>query len=190
MATTLVLNADFSPMSVAPLSTLDWREAILKIYLDQVDVVEEYENWWVHSPSTSMKVPSVVVSRTYQKTSRSVKFNKLNICIRDDYTCQYCLQVFDFKSLTMEHVIPKSRGGKTHWTNICCACGRCNSHKGNRLHMKPHREPYHPAMGEISVKIKRMPIVISHTTWIPYIGWNPKLITVREPRENLTTTVK
>lgn len=183
MSSVLILNADYSPLSVAPLSTINWKEAVKLVWLDQADVLEHYPDWYVHSPSTTIQVPAVLVSRIYVKTSRQVKFNKTNLCIRDEHTCQYCMKKFDTKNLTMEHVIPRSAGGKTNWTNIACACGPCNTAKGNKSHIKPVREPYKPTMGEILTKVKKHPIVIPHPSWIPYIGWPPKLITVRkDPR--------
>lgn len=183
--TTLCLNADFSPMAVAPLSTINWREAVKLMYLDQIDVIEWYEDWFVHSPSVTLQVPSVIVSKTYVKTSRSIKFNKTNLCIRDDYRCQYCAQEFDTKQLTMDHVLPKSLGGKTNFTNIVMACTRCNTLKGHKTTMKPLKEPVKPTMGDIVTKARRMPIVIPNENWIPYLGWQPKLITVRKPSMNI-----
>lgn len=183
MSSVLILNADYSPLSVCPLSTISWKEAVKLVWLDQADVLEYYVDWYVHSPSTTIQVPAVLVSRTYVKTSRSVKFNKTNLCIRDEHTCQYCMKKLDTKSLTMEHVVPRSAGGKTSWINIVCACGPCNTTKGSKMHIKPVREPYKPTIGEILTKVKKHPIVIPHQSWIPYIGWPPKLITVRkDPR--------
>lgn len=185
MTSTLILNADYSPLGVAPLSTLSWRDAIKQVWLNQVIVLEYHDGWYVHSPSVTLQVPSVVVSRTYVKTSRSVKFNKTNICIRDDYTCQYCLKKFDTKQLTMEHVVPRSMGGKTTWGNISLACSPCNTRKGNRMDMRPHKAPYKPSIGEILTKAKNMPIVVPSETWLPYIGWPPKLVTVKSPNFNV-----
>jgi 5-methylcytosine-specific restriction endonuclease McrA len=181
MSTTLVLNADYSPLGVAPLSTLNWKDSIKLVYLDQVDVIENHEHWFVHSPSVTMQVPSVVVSKTFVKSSRTVKFNKQNLCIRDDHTCQYCAQRFDLKNLTMEHVTPRCFGGKTNWTNVAMACSRCNTRKGHRTDVRPIREPYKPTIGEIISKVKKTPVTIPNSNWIPYIGWTPSLVVVRPP---------
>lgn len=185
MSSVLILNADYSPLGVAPLSTISWKEAVKLVWLDQVDVLEYYPDWYVHSPSTTFQVPSVIVSRTYVKTSRGVKFNKSNLCIRDDHTCQYCMKKFDTKSLTMEHVTPRSHGGKTTWTNIVMACSPCNTRKGNQRHMKPVREAYKPTIGEILTKVKKQPIQIPHESWLPYIGWPPKLVSVKKSNNYL-----
>jgi 5-methylcytosine-specific restriction endonuclease McrA len=185
MNSVLILNADYSPLQVAPLSTLNWKEAIKLVWLDQVEVLEYYDDWFVHSPSVTLQVPSVVVTKNYVKTSRGVKFNKTNLCIRDEYTCQYCQKKFETKSLTMEHVTPRSHGGKTNWSNIVMACEPCNTKKGNRLQMRPVKEPVKPSIGEILTKAKKMHIIIPDVKWIPYIGWPPRLVTVKNPQANL-----
>lgn len=181
----LILNADYSPMGISPLQTLSWRDAIRLSYLDQIEIIEYYNDWFVHSPSVTLQVPSVVVNKNYVKTSRSVKFNKYNLCVRDSWTCQYCKKQLDSKTLTMDHVLPKCLGGKTTWTNIVMACHKCNTQKGHKTTMKPAVEPYKPTIGEIGNKVKHTPIVIPNENWIPYIGWPPKLITVKEPNKNL-----
>ena len=181
----MILNGDYTPLGVAPLSTLHWKEAVKLVYLDQVDVLEYYDDWFVHSPSTTVQVPSVLVSRTYVKTSRSVKFNKTNLCIRDEFTCQYCQKRLDQRLLTMEHVHPRCRGGKTTWGNIVCACSGCNTAKGNRTDWKPIREPYKPSYGELLVKVKRMPLTIPDEKWAPYLGWQPHLVQVKKLPHNI-----
>jgi 5-methylcytosine-specific restriction endonuclease McrA len=177
MSDVLILNADFSPLTAAPLSTLSWKDAVKLVWLKDVKVLEYYEDWYVHSPSLTMQVPSIVVSSIYVKTSRGVKFNKTNLAIRDEFTCQYCMQKFDKNSLTMEHVIPRSRGGKTSWDNIVCACSKCNTAKGNRL-IKPAKQPNRPTFGEILTKAKQMPLVVPDHSWIYYVGWPQHLVTV------------
>lgn len=181
--TALFLNADYNPLSVTPLSTLTWKEAVKLIYTDQVEVLEYYDDWFVHSPSVTIQVPSVVVSKTYVRSSRSVKFNKTNLCIRDEFTCQYCAKPFPKGQLTMDHVVPRMKGGKTTFTNIVMACVSCNTAKGHRDKMKPRKDPVRPGMGELIAKARRMPITIPNANWIPYIGWNPKLVTVSLHRD-------
>lgn len=187
--TVLFLNADYNPLSVAPLSTLNWKEAVKLMYLSQVDVLEYYPDWFVHSPSMTMQVPSVVVSKVYVKSSRSVKFNKTNLCIRDEYTCQYCARQFGKNQLTMDHVLPRMKGGKTTFNNIVLACQSCNTAKGHKDKMKPRKMPERPSMAEIVGKARRMPIVIPHENWIPYIGWNPKLITVSQNHQESESNI-
>lgn len=180
----LILNADYSLMSVSPLSTIGWKDAIRLTWLDQIDVLEEYPDWVVHSPTVTMRVPSVIVSRHYVKPSFAVKFTKLTLCVRDDFKCQYCLKPFEYRQLTMEHVTPRCRGGKTNFTNVCMACGSCNTKKGNKLNVKPVKEPYKPTYGELATKARKTPITIPDASWLPYLGWPPKLITIKK-RQNI-----
>lgn len=178
---TLCLNADYSPMGISPLSTLSWQDAIKDSYLGKLDIIEYYKDWVVHSPNQTWRVPSVVVNKDYIKTSRTVQFNKANLCIRDNFRCQYCNKECETKALTMDHVHPKSLGGKKNWTNIVMSCRPCNTKKGHKTAMRPRCEPIKPTIGDIMGKIKKMPITIPDESWIPYIGWSPPLITIRPP---------
>jgi 5-methylcytosine-specific restriction endonuclease McrA len=80
----LVLNADFRPMSYFPLSLLSWQDAISAVFSQRVSVVAEYDAW-ACSPSTRIRLPSVVALRRYQRTPQRVAFTRL----RDRFTCQY-----------------------------------------------------------------------------------------------------
>jgi 5-methylcytosine-specific restriction endonuclease McrA len=116
----LVLNADFRPMSYFPLSLLSWQDAVAAVFGERVAVVAEYDHW-VRSPSMRMRLPSVVALRKYQRSARRVAFTRYNVFLRDGFTCQYCGGAFPAADLTFEHVIPRSRGGQTTWTNIVSA---------------------------------------------------------------------
>ena len=70
----------------------------------------------------SIRLPSVVALRKYQRSARRVAFTRFNVFLRDRFTCQYCGEVFASSALTFEHVIPRSRGGQTTWSNIVTAC--------------------------------------------------------------------
>src|SRR5262249_34531528 len=85
----LVLNADFRPMSYFPLSLLRWEDAVHAVFNDRVSIVAEYDTW-VRSPSTKIRLPSVVALRKYQPAARRVAFTGLNVFLRDRFTCQYC----------------------------------------------------------------------------------------------------
>ena len=85
----LVLNADYRPLSYYPLSLWPWQEAIKAKWLDRVDIVAEYEDV-VRSPSTELKIPSVVVLKDYVKPMKRVAFTRFNLFLRDEFRCQYC----------------------------------------------------------------------------------------------------
>lgn len=168
---TLILNCDGKPLSMLPLSTLTWREAIVNMVKENVTVLEEYEDWVISSPSISIKVPSVVMSKHWVPSGRSVRFSSTNVYVRDDFTCQYCNMIFPVNQLTKDHVIPKVLGGRVTWDNIACACVPCNQKKSHHLDMKPIRVPRKPTYGELLNKLKKQPIYIRHPTWQQYVDW-------------------
>ncbi|KAL5198181.1 hypothetical protein ABZP36_001693 [Zizania latifolia] len=123
----LVLDLSYRPVNV-----VCWKRAICLEFMAKADVLEYYDQT-VSSPSGSFYIPAVlrvpellqVVKRRRVKHSLSRK----NILYRDGFTCQYCTSV---DNLTIDHVIPTSRGGKWEWENLVTACSRCNSRKGQK----------------------------------------------------------
>jgi 5-methylcytosine-specific restriction endonuclease McrA len=162
-----------------PISTLIWRDAIVDTIMDKVDVLESYEDWQISSQNITMLVPSVVMSRKWVPSGRTVRFSSHNVYLRDDFTCQYCGEVFPEHQLTKEHVIPKFLGGLVKWDNIVAACRPCNQRKSHHTVMKPRNPPRKPSYGEMVSKIKRFPITIRHPSWQSYLDWpaeNIKLV--------------
>src|SRR5689334_19632713 len=107
----LVLNADFRPLSYYPLSLWPWQEAVKAVFLERVDVVAQYDHV-VHSPSFEMKLPSVISLRDYIDQNRPPAFTRFNVFLRDGFACQYCGSPSD---LTFDHLLPRSKGGRTTW---------------------------------------------------------------------------
>lgn len=107
--------------------------------------------------SGAMRVPEVIVlTRHAQPPGRYVPFTRRNLYRRDRYTCQYCGARPGSENLSIDHVVPRSRGGKTTWVNCVLACVRCNVRKGNRTpeeaRMKLRRRPFQPKwMPELAV---------------------------------------
>ena len=170
----LVLNADFRPMSYFPLSLLSWQDAVHAVFSERVSVVAEYDAW-ARSPSTRIRLPSVVALRKYQRTPNRVAFTRFNVFLRDRFTCQYCGQAFSSSTLTFEHVIPRSRGGRTTWTNIVTACAPCNRGKGSSQHIKPRRQPKEPTPGELLSAKRSFPPNHLHESWMDYLYWDVEL---------------
>jgi 5-methylcytosine-specific restriction endonuclease McrA len=128
MDRTLLLNTTFEPIGI-----VSWRKAVTLVFLQKVEVLSEYDRE-VKSPSTRVRLPSVIRLRRFVRNGHSqAKFSRRNVFLRDDHTCQYCGERFDTKHLTCDHVIPKSRGGVTEWTNIVTCCVYCNGKKGDKL---------------------------------------------------------
>ncbi|NNU14952.1 HNH endonuclease [Parvularcula sp. ZS-1/3] len=173
----LVLNADFRPLSYFPLSLWSWQDTLKAVFLNRVDVVAEYDTE-VHSVSTSMRLPSVVSLKSYVNHSRKPAFTRFNVFLRDSFACQYCGKA-DREDLTFDHVIPRSRGGKTTWQNIVAACSPCNLRKGGKMpkdaRMWPAQAPRQPNMFELNEKGRAFPPNYLHESWQDYLYWDAEL---------------
>jgi len=165
---TLILNRDGSPISLLPLSAVSWQEAIKYICMDRVDVLEWYDDWIVRSASWETKVPAVIMVKGYIKQKSKPRLSKFNVLMRDRFNCQYCDTRITVKTVTMDHVIPISRGGKTSWYNLVASCQDCNSRKGSKL-WKPKHTPYAPSYYELVNIRKELPFNVRHPSWKNYI---------------------
>ncbi|NCN26153.1 HNH endonuclease [bacterium] len=126
----LVLNSYYEPIRIVA-----WQRAMLLMFGEKVDVLETYTNSFVHSVSQNFAVPAVVRLRGFGRVKNKVlriKFCREHVFVRDDYLCQYCHKEFPPRELTLDHVMPAYRGGKTSWTNVVSCCKRCNQRKGGR----------------------------------------------------------
>ena len=101
--------------------------------------------------------------------------------LRDNFTCQYCNEQLDIMDLTVDHVIPRSRGGVTRWDNIVCACYVCNTIKGHKTTMKPNKKPIKPDYYQLLENARKLPITIPCENWIKYLGWPENLVTISTP---------
>ena len=99
----LVLNADYRPLCYYPLSLWSWQDAIKAAWLDRVQIIAEYDDI-VRSPSTEIRIPSVVVLKDYVKPRNTVAFTRFNLFLRDEFSCQYCGSLGD---LTFDHIVPR-----------------------------------------------------------------------------------
>lgn len=179
----LHLNADFSPMSVFPLSTLTWQDAVKDIFKKKVFVVAEYdERIPTANPKNSLPYPSVVVSKTYHPASHYAAFNRENIWFREKGHCAYCRNAIRLTDLTFDHVVPRSKGGPTDWENIVCACEDCNKRKANKslkdsgmtLEVKPRR----PTTWELAKNAKALgKYAPPLEAWTDFLYWKVDLET-------------
>jgi 5-methylcytosine-specific restriction endonuclease McrA len=174
----LVLNADYQPLSYFPLSLWHWQETIKAIFLDRVAVVQHYDRV-VRSPGRELQLPSVVALKEYIPQTRRPPFTRFNVFLRDRFTCQYCQTGLPAPDLTFDHVIPRSRGGKTSWQNIVTACNRCNLRKGNRLpnecKMHPMQRPQMPSPHQLQRNGRSFPPNYLHESWRDYLYWDTEL---------------
>ncbi len=137
----LVLNQNYQPISIAPT-----KRAIIMMFLDKVEVLEHYREF-INSPSTTLQLPSVIKLKNFTAFRfAEIGFTRKNIFRRDHYTCQYCGRTNI--PMTLDHVIPRRRGGKETWENLVTACMQCNAKKGFRTpkesSMKLSRIPKKP----------------------------------------------
>lgn len=168
---TLVLNADAQPVSFLPLSAINWQDAIVYMYNDKCDVLEWYDDWTVRSERWETRVPAVIMLREFMKKQRTVRYSKPMVYLRDQYKCVYCGCSLTRGSATLDHYIPKSRGGKATWENSVTACASCNGKKGNnvdgwKLPYKPHKPGYY----ELVRKRKQLPFTVKHPSWYTWMG--------------------
>ena len=171
----LVLNADYTPLSYYPLSLWPWQTAIKAMFLERVDVVAHYDRE-VHSPSASLKLPSVIALRQYVRPNEYPAFTRFNLFLRDRFRCVYC---GSHRELTFDHVIPRSQGGKTHWENVATACAPCNLKKGGRTPrqagMHIEAEPIRPTSWQLQDHGKSFPPNYLHQSWRDYLYWDVEL---------------
>jgi len=175
----LVLNADFTPKSVFPLSTLNWQEAAKGIFLDKYVRVVDYDAR-IETRTQTYVLPSVIAMKEYVPIKTGVPFNRHNIWIRDEGKCAYCRAPLHLSEFTFDHVVPQMLGGETEWTNIVCACQPCNGRKaaksvkqsGLTLHVSPHV----PSVYEIAAKARRMGgFGPTPEQWIDFLYWESEL---------------
>lgn len=173
----LVLNRNYMAVHVITV-----RRALVLLYQETAEVVDvengqyqtyDFESWleisqfmaaewgaepssdWVRGVGFSIRSPRVIRLNFYDKVPRlTLRFSRRNLFARDQNQCQYCGRQLHSKQLSFDHVIPRSRGGKTNWENVVCCCLRCNGKKGDRnpreagmkLIRQPRRPHYNPLL--------------------------------------------
>jgi len=190
----LVLNRGYLPVDVTSL-----RRAFSMLYqgiaraVDQEFTTFDFETWAELAASEAhetiglvhgvIRVPRVILLQAYnQIPRRQVRFSRQNIFLRDHNSCQYCGQQFSRKELNLDHVIPRSRGGRTSWDNIITSCLRCNRRKGghllNEVGMKLKHPPRRPRWQAVSIFSRKNG---HYKEWLPFLNtvdfayWNVEL---------------
>ena len=171
----LVLNADFRPLSYYPLSLWCWQDAVKSVFLNRVSIVSNYKRK-IRSPSFEMNLPSVIALKSFIKPSDNPNFTRFNVFLRDKFSCQYCGSK---NELTFDHLLPRSKGGKTDWDNVVTACSSCNVKKGGRLlihsGMKLNNKPFQPTTEDLHKNGKNFPPNFLHESWMDYLYWDVEL---------------
>lgn len=159
----LVLNATYEPVNVCSA-----RRAIVLVLKGKAEVVNAGARS-LHSERSSFVVPTVIKLLHYVRVPRAERrrLSRRAILARDGFRCQYC---GSSKHLTLDHVIPRSRGGMTSWDNVVTSCAACNVRKGaalpHEVGMSPSRNPRPPRPADFVLASQRnVP-----EAWLPYLG--------------------
>jgi 5-methylcytosine-specific restriction endonuclease McrA len=141
----LVLNNNYEPLNICNL-----RRAMVLLWLGKAEVVR-YDSGQVRTVNGSIEIPAVVrLSHFVRRPMPELKLSRRGILARDKHTCQYCSH--KGSDLTLDHIVPRHKGGPTDWDNLVCCCLKCNNKKGNRtpaeagmtLHKSPRKPRYVP----------------------------------------------
>jgi 5-methylcytosine-specific restriction endonuclease McrA len=151
MSKVLVLNASYEPLNIT-----SWRRAVVLLLKGKAEPLEQRG----HDIYPNFPMPSVIRLRQYVRVPYvEIALTRKNFLHRDAHTCQYCRK--SGEDMTLDHVIPRSRGGQDTWENIVVACVRCNVHKGNRtpkeagmLLLKQPSRPHSSLYFEVSKQMK------------------------------------
>jgi 5-methylcytosine-specific restriction endonuclease McrA len=161
----LTLNASYEPLLVIS------AKRALTLVMGGKAVVEEPSQHLIHTSKMAIRIPSVIRLLQYRRIPRQNRaVSRKSIMLRDRYTCQYCMHVFEPQRLTLDHVIPKSRGGCSNWENLVAACYPCNNRKSDRTPVEAGmllaRKP-----AQIGIHAKHRLMVNSEecTTWDKYL---------------------
>ena len=157
----LVLNASYEPLNIC-----NWKRAFILVFKGKAEQVEHngkviYANF---------NIPTVIRLRKYIKIPyKEIPLTRKNLMYRDHFSCQYC--GVKTNALTIDHVIPKSRGGSDNWENVVASCQKCNVKKGNRTpkeaNMHLLRHPRVP-LGHLYFEVTRL-AVSYFPNWQKYI---------------------
>jgi 5-methylcytosine-specific restriction endonuclease McrA len=164
----LVLNQDYSALGICSVP-----KAFLLVYLNKAELVAKSQGFVLRTVDDEYPSPTVIrLHRYIHLPYKGVMLNRQNIFKRDGNRCQYCGKYDD---LTLDHVLPKSRGGKTNWDNLITACKRCNSQKGDltpeeagmKLYQKPFKPSFLVFLRDFSGSVEE--------TWMPFLAKREKM---------------
>jgi len=197
----LVLNRLFMAVRVVPARhafVLLWKEIAEVVSVeDETYATYDFTSWaevsqarrkfqpeahdWVRTVRFDLAVPRVIRLLTYDRVPKTrVRLNRRNLFARDGSRCQYCGRKFPSADLSIDHVVPRSRGGRTEWANVVCACLACNVRKGGRTpreaHMRLIRKPRQPRTSPvISLRVGSK----KYQTWKQFLDaayWHVELV--------------
>jgi 5-methylcytosine-specific restriction endonuclease McrA len=147
----LVLNNDYTAIAVTNTKT-----AIKLLFSERAEIIKHKPNKFIYTVDDKYQMPSILRLKKWININKvKVPLNKRNIFIRDNYTCAYCGAK---ENLTLDHMIPKSKGGEDSWDNLVTCCTTCNNKKDDMM------------LYETKMKLKYKPSKPSYLKWFSYIG--------------------
>jgi len=189
----LVLNRNYQPVHVTSV-----KRAFSLLYqgvakaIDEQYKLYEFADWaalsatqdCITTVNRTIRVPRVLVLSAYEYLPKGrVRFSRLNIYARDQDTCQYCARTLPRSELNLDHVNPRTLGGKTTWENVVCSCVPCNLKKGGRTPeqagMRLLRKPFRPRWTPLFRGAIRR---VTYREWLPFLRvedssyWNVELL--------------
>jgi 5-methylcytosine-specific restriction endonuclease McrA len=189
----LVLNRNYQPVHVTSV-----KRAFSLLYqgvakaIDEQYKLYEFADWaalsatqdCITTVNRTIRIPRVLVLSAYEYLPKGrVRFSRLNIYARDQDTCQYCARTLPRSELNLDHVNPRSQGGKTTWENVVCSCVPCNLKKGGRTPeqagMRLLRKPFRPRWTPLFRGAIRR---VTYREWLPFLRvedssyWNVELL--------------
>ncbi len=162
----LVLNGNYEPLHVCTV-----RRALGLLLTDKAHLIVNGRGY-ISTVKERIPVPSIIrLTYVVRRPHPRVHLNRREIFRRDRYTCQYCGR--QTSRLTIDHVVPRERGGRTEWTNVVTACPECNQKKGNRTPQEAHMRLLRPPMPPPNTALYRFQRYLeSHHEWRPFLeGW-------------------
>lgn len=165
---TLVLDLAYQPIAV-----VSWEKAMYLWLSQKAEALNYHENININSPSSSFELPAVLrVKWLSKKLHKSVHFSRCSVLARDNFSCAYCGNHFPADKLTLDHIVPVSKGGARSWENIISACFKCNHRKANRTPEQAGMEllfkPYAPNWNlSFILQLSKTDVIDVWKDWLP-----------------------
>ena len=177
---TLVLNSHYVPKSIIPLSTISAEDAIRRVLDNTAELICTYDREILTPSRHDLKWPSIIANKNNYRYMTSVRLNRRNLVIRDNFKCQYCSTTVTYQDMQIDHVMPRSKKGRHSWENVVTSCGYCNAKKADSLPFgkwKPIRTPFEPTIYQIIDVRKKHPITIDDSQWLQFLPeWESEVI--------------
>lgn len=178
----LILNADRQPISIYPLKAASMERAFSRVTSGKAVPLAFYDAE-IRSKRSIWVPPSVIIMKELRSGPQTVAFSRMNILVRDEFSCQYCGCGLSMAEMTFDHVKPRSQGGNTSFENIVAACFDCNKKKADKSIMQPMRMPRRPTAEEMSMlrPVRRSEIPDDWALWLRGTGVSVIDDGVRDP---------